>query len=198
MLEVAEDRSKLALVDLIRLLLLSDTPAVHILNGHWETFDVSLFQYLQCLDIKDPADKVTQNYHLISLKMLANVYQTKIGIDFVSNVDCSRQIISFCEYSFDSCSPKAVFTAGVVLFNHLLSYLGELDALAPELYSAIFKICERLEKVEDEEARKALLLAATRMLYKNQTLLDKMQDGKDKFVKAMNEFKSKPNSPEVR
>lgn len=151
-LEVAEDRSKLALVDLIRLLLLDETPAVHILNGHWETFDVSLFQYIQCLDIKDQADKVTQNYHLISLKMLANIYQTKVGIDFVSNVDASRQVIQFCCFSFDSCSPKVVFTAGVVLFNHILTYMGDVDALTADLSAAVWKICECLDKIDDEEA----------------------------------------------
>lgn len=174
MLEVAEDKSKLALVDLIRLLLMSETPAVHILNGHWETFEVSIFGYLPCLDITNPAEKATHNYHLISLKMLANIYQTKIGIDFVSNVDASRNVINFCEFSFGSCNPKVVFTAGVVLFNHLLTYMGDLEALTPELFSSMYKICEVIEKNEDEEARKALLLASTRMLYKNQKLLEKI------------------------
>ena len=148
-LESAEDRSKLALIDLIRLLLLSETATVHILNGHWETFDVSLFQYLQCLDIKDPNEKVTHNYHLISLKMLANIYQTKLGIDFISGLEQSRQIINFCEYSIDSCNPKVIFTAGVVLFNHVLMYKGNLKDLTPELFKVVMKITDNISKNAD-------------------------------------------------
>ena len=35
------------------------------------------------MDIKDPEAKVMQNYHLISLKMLGNIYQTEAGKDFI-------------------------------------------------------------------------------------------------------------------
>jgi hypothetical protein len=34
--EIAEDRSKIALVDLLRLLVLKDTQADYILSSHWE------------------------------------------------------------------------------------------------------------------------------------------------------------------
>ena len=78
-----------------------------------------------------------------------------------------------------------------MLFNHILTYIGDLEALTPELYSSTMKIAEVIDKVEDEEAKKALLLASTRMLYKNQKLVGRMADSKDKYVKAMNEFKGK-------
>jgi hypothetical protein len=74
MLEVAEDRSKIALIDLLRLLFQHEGQAAHILYKHWETFDITIFQYLQCMDIKDPENKVIHNYHLICLKMLGNIY----------------------------------------------------------------------------------------------------------------------------
>lgn len=83
-LEAAEDKPKIALIDLLRLLLLSEGIAGFICHKHWETFDVSMFQYIQCLDIKDPADKTTANYHLISLKMLCNLYHTKTAQEFVA------------------------------------------------------------------------------------------------------------------
>merc|ERR1712086_396142 len=53
MTEVAEERSKIALIDLVRLLMQYEPSAAHILYKHWETFDISIFQYLLCMDIKD-------------------------------------------------------------------------------------------------------------------------------------------------
>jgi hypothetical protein len=85
LVEVAEDRSKIALIDLTRLLMQFGRSAVHILRKHWDTFDISIFQYLLCLDTRDPAQKVTHNYHLVALKMIANIYQTPEGLDFAAD-----------------------------------------------------------------------------------------------------------------
>lgn len=76
MLEIAEDKSKIALVDLIRLLFQHEFPTVHIVYKHWNSFDAMIFQYIRCLDIKNPSEKVTHNIHLVCLKMLGNLYQT--------------------------------------------------------------------------------------------------------------------------
>jgi hypothetical protein len=76
MIEIAEDKFKIALIDLLRLLMMHEFNAAHILNSHWSTIEVTIFGYLECMDIKDPESKVTQNYHLVSLKMLGNIYQT--------------------------------------------------------------------------------------------------------------------------
>jgi hypothetical protein len=43
MLEIAEDRSKIALVDLIRLLFQYEFPTVHIIYKHWNSFDTMIF-----------------------------------------------------------------------------------------------------------------------------------------------------------
>lgn len=93
MLQVAEDKAKIGLMDLIRLLLPYEAPAAHIYYKHWETFDITIFQYLLCIDIKDASDKVMGNYHLISLKMLGNIYQTGTGLEFISDNEPSAQII---------------------------------------------------------------------------------------------------------
>lgn len=58
LVEVAEDKSKIALIDLLRLLMLHEGNAAHILNKHWQSFEVSIFGYVQCLDIKDTEAKV--------------------------------------------------------------------------------------------------------------------------------------------
>lgn len=122
MVSAAEERSKIALIDLLRLLFINEASAAHILYKHWETFDMTIFQYLMCMDIKDPANKVIHNYHLVSLKMLGNIYQTQTGLDFIMDDEPSSSLIQFCEYSMTSKNPKTVFTAGVVLFNHVLTY----------------------------------------------------------------------------
>lgn len=43
MVQVAEERSKIALIDLIRLLFQYEGPTNHVLRKHWETFDISIF-----------------------------------------------------------------------------------------------------------------------------------------------------------
>ena len=70
----AEERSKIALIDLMRLLFQYEASAAHILYKHWETFDLTIFQYLLCMDIKDASNKVIHNYHLVCLKMLGNIF----------------------------------------------------------------------------------------------------------------------------
>lgn len=45
------------------------------------------------MDIKDPESKVTHNYHLVSLKMLANIYQTQCGVNFMMDTDPASNVI---------------------------------------------------------------------------------------------------------
>jgi len=54
MIDVAEDKNKIALIDLLRLLMMYEHSAAHILNKHWQRFEISIFGYMQCMDIKDP------------------------------------------------------------------------------------------------------------------------------------------------
>lgn len=44
--EIAEDKSKIALVDLFRLLVLKDIQAEYILTKHWELINVCIIGYL--------------------------------------------------------------------------------------------------------------------------------------------------------
>lgn len=46
LVQVAEDKNKIALIDLIRLIMLYEHSAAHILNKHWQDFDVSIFGYM--------------------------------------------------------------------------------------------------------------------------------------------------------
>lgn len=58
MVEVAEDKSKIALIDLVRLIMMHEHSAAHILNKHWGSIEVSIFGYMQCMDLKDDSNKV--------------------------------------------------------------------------------------------------------------------------------------------
>ena len=58
MVEVAEDRNKIALIDLARLAMMYEHSAAHILNKHWSSIEVSIFGYMQCMDMKDQEAKV--------------------------------------------------------------------------------------------------------------------------------------------
>ena len=83
LIDIAEDKNKIALLDLVRLLMMNDFNAAHILNKHWQNFEVSIFGYMQCMDLKDPEQKIMQNYHLICLKMLGNIFLTETGKDYM-------------------------------------------------------------------------------------------------------------------
>jgi len=58
LVEIAEDKSKIALIDLVRLILMYEHSAAHVVNKHWQSIEVSIFGYLQCMDIKDAENKI--------------------------------------------------------------------------------------------------------------------------------------------
>ena len=59
--------------------MLKDVQAEYILTKHWELVSVCILGYLQTQDLKDKEAKVIQNYHLVCLKFLCNIFQTKEG-----------------------------------------------------------------------------------------------------------------------
>ncbi len=75
----AEDKSKIALVDLMRLLVLDEMQAEYIFENHWGLVDANIIGYIESSDLKDKDLKVLHNYHLASLKFLINAYQTAKG-----------------------------------------------------------------------------------------------------------------------
>ena len=56
--EVAEDKSKIALIDLFRLLVLKDDQAEYILSSHWELIEICVIGYLSAQNLRDPEAKV--------------------------------------------------------------------------------------------------------------------------------------------
>jgi hypothetical protein len=116
------------------------------------------------MDIKTE-NKVISNYHLISLKMFANIYQTATGKEFAALV--ANDIINFCTFSIESCNGKVVFTAAVDVFNHVLTHKGDIKPLTQALLTFIQKSVKVLPGTTDEEARKAIILAMTRSFYGN-------------------------------
>ena len=126
-----------------------------------------------CVDIKDAENKVVHNYHLVSLKMLGNIYQTASGRDFVMEDHASSSILDFCSYSLGSSNPKTVHTAAVLLFNHILCYKRDINSLCKQLVNVIMTIIEILAgaykagSTLDNDSITAMLLCEIRMLYKN-------------------------------
>ena len=51
--EIAEDKSKIALIDLLRLLVLNQSQAEYIFKRHWELIDVCVIGYIEACDLKD-------------------------------------------------------------------------------------------------------------------------------------------------
>ncbi len=77
--EIAEDKQKIALIDLLRLVVLEPKQAEYVFERHWSLVDVCVMGYVSCLDLKDKDAKVTHNYHLACFKFLMNAYQTAEG-----------------------------------------------------------------------------------------------------------------------
>ena len=111
----------------------------------------------------------------------------------MNDVDNSQQIYDFCSYSLQSSNPKTVFTAGVVMFNHSLTYKGDLSRLTTPMIGAIQAIVEALAVAftdkgsTDSEAVNAIILAEIRMVFNNDHLTKKIQtDIKDKVLQVHN------------
>ena len=80
MAETAEDKSKIALVDLMRLIVLDEQQADYVFGKHWSTLvDKCVIGYIESTDLKDKDARVIHNYHLASFKFLTNAYQTSTG-----------------------------------------------------------------------------------------------------------------------
>jgi len=77
--ESAEDKSKIALIDLLRLIVLDESQAEYIFGQHWNLVDTCVIGYIESLDLKDKDARVIHNYHLACFKFLTNAYQTVSG-----------------------------------------------------------------------------------------------------------------------
>ena len=66
-----------------------------------------------------------------------------------------------------SANPKTVYTAGVLLFNHMLKYERDPNNLKVFLSNALKTIIELLPSMTDKEAIHAVVLSEIRMLFKN-------------------------------
>lgn len=49
--EIAEDKPKIALIDLMRLLILKDVQAEYLMTTHWELIEVCIFGYISAQNL---------------------------------------------------------------------------------------------------------------------------------------------------
>ena len=120
--EIAEEKSKIALIDLFRLLILQPTQAEYILDKHWELINVCIIGYASAQDMKDASNKVAQNYQRICLQFLTNVFMTESGKQVMQDVEKGKQIMEFCSQCLTSCNQKVQYHSALLLFNYLLCY----------------------------------------------------------------------------
>jgi len=106
--EIAEDKNKISLIDLIRLLVIEGQQVEYIVSKHWELVEVCVIGYIQAMDIKDKEAKVTHRYHLTCLKMLANLFHTSEGKQAMQDSDKVQSLIEFCTRSLFSCDAKVI------------------------------------------------------------------------------------------
>jgi hypothetical protein len=176
----AEGTSKIALIDLMRLIVLEKQQQEYIISKHWKALvEQSVIQYIEKTDVKDPSAKVVHNYHKASFMFLANLYSTESGRDLMQNEERALSLIQFCTRSFLSCSPKTVQYAAQCLFNHLLcTETDRLPKYSADLIQAIRAIDEVLgdKQNQDIDCLSAVLLVECRIMYKNHDVCSFMED----------------------
>lgn len=200
--EIAEDKPKIALIDLFRLLVLTEDQADYVMASHWELIEVCIFGYISAQNLQDPTAKIMQNYHQMSLKLLANIFATPKGRDAMQDEERGQALIDFCAKSFTSINPKVVYHAALVLFNYLLTYQKESKKSIQNLLEAAFKAIDealQTEGLADEETLSALLLCECRILYKNHEMVTWVEENfKLFFVETHNTLKEKSSSNKVK
>lgn len=77
--QTTEDKHRMALVDLLRLLVLKDNTANYILGKHWGFIKTSIMDHLMKQDLTNAMDKTLHNFHYLSLKFLTNCLCTDLG-----------------------------------------------------------------------------------------------------------------------
>ena len=91
--KVAQDKNKIAVCDLFRLLVLKDVQAVRLLTNHWAMIQTTIFEYFNQQNLTDPEAKSMQNYHQMSLKMLANIFSTSEGRGVMQDNGRGKELI---------------------------------------------------------------------------------------------------------
>lgn len=137
---IAEDKSKIALIDLFRLLVLDGEQAKYILTKHWDLVHVCVMGYMLAQDMRDKEAKVMQNYHIGSLKFLANMFATDEGKKIMQDISNATDLIEFCSKSMDNCNQKVIYYAALVMFNVLLCFKESKIPLTKSLIEAVMAI----------------------------------------------------------
>ena len=194
--EVAEDKNKIALIDLFRLLVLKDVQAEYILTRHWELIEVCIIGYLSCQELGDASNKVIQNYHQMALKLLANIFATAPGKAVMTDPEKAQALVGFCTKSFSSCNPKVAYFSALVLFNYQLTFENakkkNMQALYEQAFKAIDEVLNNVELV-DKDTLVALLLAQCRLLFKNHDMTVWVEtDFKSFFCETHTKLKNGP------
>ena len=99
--------------------------------------------------------------------------------------DASSSLISFCTYSLQSINPKVVFTAAVVLFNHVLCFKREKDLLYGDLEKTMMEIVRIIadDTLMEPTAVLGLLLCECRILYMNKKMCEFITEKKEDIFK---------------
>lgn len=184
LLQVAKEKEKIALIDLMRLLM-KYLPSAKEMLKHWNIIQTHIIQDLCCsVSPVNTEDKVLQNTHLISLKMLANIYLTESGSNFMhSSQNAENDIIALFKTSASSSNIKVQLTAITLLKNHMLSSQNPLPAVESEM---LFECTlHQLSVITDPALVSSLLDIQIRLLYKNPEFLIAMKSQtRDKISKV--------------
>ena len=184
--EVAEDKSKIALIDVFRLLVLQESQAEYVLTAHWELIEVCVFGYLSAQNLQDSEAKVIHNYHQMCLKTLANVFATQKGRALMQDLERGRQLVAFCNTSLRSVNVKVQLHTALVLFNFVLCFEKDSKKPLQPLLEATMKGIDEIlsnQAVTDKDLQTALILCECRLLYMNHDLVTWVEEQFKLFFK---------------
>ena len=140
-----------------------------------------------------------QNYHQMSLKLLANIFATSKGKAVMLDEEKARALIGFCNISFTSCNPKVSIHAALVLFNYLLITENENKRSYQSFLELAARGIEAQLKKDDKDLLVTLLLCLCRILYKNHEITSWAENSFPELGQTLSDLKTRSASmpPEV-
>ena len=124
LLSVSQEREKIAIIDLLRLLMQHVASAKLILQNWSISIQQHIITFICDNWAQNHENQLFQNTHLISLKFLSNLYLTHAGTEF-AHINLTKNMFeNLLRCSINSPNQKVRLTGSVLALNHVVSSQG--------------------------------------------------------------------------
>jgi len=179
--DIAEDREKIAVIDLFRLIILEESQVEYIVTTHWDVLvRVCVIGQTAISNLRDASSKVIPNYNKVSLQFLCNIFKTETGKRIMKNdLEKGIHLIEFCITSFSSINAPVQKRSALLLQNYLLCCDEERKKDVHNQLEACFRLLDEVlwnKELTDKETLMAILQVEGMAFFKNVDLCFWMED----------------------